>query len=183
MDCVECEKYCGNFELDNKKYCSKCYTNKTGKFFTNFKYDSESDIINVLKEVYSYSKITVTHIKLQIKNSKNLAMDLPYITSNLYKNTIFFMSEDAKVINNIIKENSSINDFINHYNHIFCSRILDYWNINKKDHDIAECYYNGPMPRIINESILYINSNIKSKFMYNIKRSKIRTNIFYDIGE
>ena len=183
MDCVECKKYCGNFELDNKKYCSKCYTDKTGKFFTNFKYDSESDILNILKEVFLYNKISVNHIKLQIKNSKNLTFDLPYITSNLYEMNTFFLSEDVKEIYNIIKQNISDVNFINHYNHIFCSRILDYWNINKKDHDIAECYYNGPIPKIINESILYVNSNVKSKFMYNIKRSKIRSNIFFNIEE
>ena len=183
MDCIECMKYCGNFILDNKKYCSKCYENKTGKYFTNFKYDSEFEIIDVLKELYLYDKIKVNHIKLQIKNSNNLVTDLPYITSNFYKMNVYFMSDDFKLININLKNVISDNNLINYYNHIFSSRILDYWNINRSDHDIAECYYNGPVPRKINDAILYVNSNIKSKFIFNIKRCKIRTNLFYNIEE
>lgn len=182
MEC-ECKNFHANFEFNNKMYCSRCYQKHSGILLHKFSFDDIDEILTTLKNVFGYNKLK-NNILIKICKSEILSYDiLEKVIYNINRNNLFFLSSEASTILKTIKKYFDNNKITLHCEHIISSKVLDYWNLDMKTHGVGECYYGHyEFPKKINEAILFVKSNMSSKYMYNHKLSKFRFSIIDNKG-
>ena len=168
-DVEECEcnlGYYANFEHNDKKYCSRCYQIKTGKLLFNFKSlpDDINEIQETLNSVFNYNNKKNKALLMLFKNCK-IDSDFKSLFDKIYnQENIFILAKEAEAIISIINSSMISKDFKISLQHLTCARVIDYWNMTVKSHNVGPCYYGnfGEEPNNINEGILFVKRNVDS---------------------
>ena len=154
-NCIECKKYFGHPEKDNK--CSYCYIGKIGiydKGIMNEQYRKELKIFVESKLIDKKMEKMIE--KAFKKNAYNIMLHLHDI---IRKNKKYITAEFAGKILNKYGRNER-------KSHIICSLIIDWWNMMKyKFNGTEACYYGHFMdPYEIEERVNSIPPQLNNYF-------------------